>query len=127
MTERFRRVLVLAGEVIDDIDRMAVFLVDAGEIDDFLGELLHCRFGLVGGDGRRRPSPDVADRHTAETGFVLFAVPCFDGDVDVDQHRLVDDAAAELHRGAEDNRFEAAVGALDANVGGFAHEEVVQG
>ena len=86
-----------------------------------LRELLHRIFGLLRGDSIRRPGPDVADGHAAETARMAFSVTRFDFDVDIDQKRLGLHASTEFDGSPKRYGLKRAVSTANADVGRFRH------
>ena len=102
--QRLAQMIVFARKLVDDVDRMPVVGVQVAQFDNFLGESLDGRFGLVGFQGVCGPGPNVADRHAAESGGFL-AVAAFDSDVHIEQRKVLNGATAELQRGPKSNRL----------------------
>ena len=84
------------------------------------GKHLHQHFGLIAGQLIRRPCPDVADRHAAET-IRSFAIGSLSGHSHIHAIRMTHDAATKLQRSTKADFFERTVSINNPDVSGSCH------
>ena len=93
-------VCVFRRQIKHQLQRVCIVRKIGCDGDDSFGELFHGEFCLVAAQLRRRPGPDISDRHTAEAGR-MFAAMSFDGHLDIDQVSFVDNSTTKFERGSE--------------------------